>query len=68
MSKSTDVRDQIVYSRDHIHVQCGWNSRGIEKVGKVGRGFLCQAQAVKIIPTLWSHLLNSCKESDFGPI
>lgn len=36
MSKSTDVRDQIIYSRNHIHVQCGWNSRGTEKVDKVG--------------------------------
>lgn len=45
-----------------LHVQCGWSSGGIGKVDGVGRGFLCQAEAVKGIPTLCRNLLNLCEE------
>ena len=61
------MRDQPVYSRNHT-VQCWWSSRGIETIDRVGRGFLCQVQIVKFIPTLCSNSLNLYKKGDFSSI
>lgn len=65
MSKSSNIRDQIIYSINHVCNVGG--AQGKQKVDKGCRGF-CQAQPVKFIPTLCSNLLNLCKEGDFNLI